>query len=108
MSESSHSRGELLSAIHSSPGMAYLNRSHQRSFSLNIFRLNSQELIEITRRIADPNEGIRLMAQDNREAGTQTHREVTRRVHNFVAAALTLVEHTRISMREHYSGTELF
>jgi len=67
--------------------------------------MNAQELIEITRRVNDPDEGIRLMAVANREAGSQTHREVTRRVHNFVAAALTLVEHTRIFMRENYSGT---
>jgi hypothetical protein len=67
--------------------------------------MNAQELIEITRRVSDPNEGLRLMSQANREAGKQTHREVTRRVHNFVAASLTLVEHTRIFMREHYGNT---
>jgi hypothetical protein len=41
--------------------------------------MNAQVLIEITRRVNDPDEGIRLMAVDNREAGQQTHREVTRR-----------------------------
>ena len=70
--------------------------------------MNAQELIEITRRVHDPDEGLRLMFLQNREAGQQTHREVTRRVHNFVAAALTLVEHTRIFMREHYSDTPVF
>ena len=70
--------------------------------------MNAQELIEITRRVNDPDEGLRLMYLKNRDAGRQTHREVTRRVHNFVAAALTLVEHTRIFMREHYSGVALF
>jgi hypothetical protein len=88
--------------------MEHINRSHHRTFSLNIFRMNAQELIEIARRVNDPDEGIRLMAQDNREASQQTHREVTRRVHNFVAASLTLVEHTRIFMREHYSNTPTF
>ncbi len=87
--------------------MEHLNRSHHRTFSLNIFRGNAQELIEITRRVNDPDEGLRLMAQDNREAGRQTHREVTRQVHNFVAAALTLVEHTRALIREHYSNTPI-
>jgi hypothetical protein len=100
--------GDLLNAIHSSRGMAHINRSHQRTFTLNIFRMNAQELIEITRRVNDPDEGLRLMSMDNREAGQQTHREVTRRVHNFVAAALTLVEHTRIFMREHYGDTPTF
>jgi hypothetical protein len=45
------------------------------------------------------------MARNNRAAGTQIHREVTRRVHNFVAASLMLVEHTRIFMREQYADT---
>jgi hypothetical protein len=88
--------------------MEHVNRSHQRTFTLNIFRMNAQELIEITRRVNDPDEGLRLMSQNNREVGQQTHREVTRRVHNFVAASLTLVEHTRIFMREHYSNTPIF
>ncbi len=69
--------------------------------------MNAQELIEIARRMNDPDEGIRLMSVANREAGSQTHREVTRRVHNFVAAALTLVEHTRIFMRKNYSDTPI-
>lgn len=105
MSEVPENRGDLLQAIHASRGMEHINRSHQRTFTLNIFRMNAQELIEITRRVNDPDEGIRLMAVANREAGSQTHREVTRRVHNFVAGALTLVEHTRIFMRENYGNT---
>lgn len=107
MSKAPENRGDLLNAIHASLGMGHVNRSHQRSFTLNIFRMNAQELIEITRRVNDPDEGIRLMAVANRDAGSQTHREVTRRVHNFVAAALTLIEHTRIFMREHYGDTPM-
>jgi len=67
--------------------------------------MNAQELIEITRRVSDSDEGLRLMSQNNREAGEQTHREVNRRVHNFVAASLTLIEHTRAFMREQYAGS---
>ena len=85
--------------------MAHINRTHYRTFSLNIFRMNAQELIEITRRVSDPDEGVRLMSQNNREAGQQIHREVNRRVHNFVAASLTLIAHTREFMREQYAGT---
>ena len=48
------------------------------------------------------------MAIDNREAGTQAHREVSRRIHNFVAAAKTLVDHTRVFMTENYQKTSLF
>jgi hypothetical protein len=108
MSDASKSRSEILDAIHSSRGMEHINRSRQRSFSLNIFRMNSQELIEITRRVNDPDEGLRLMYLHNREAGDQTHREFARRVHNFVAAALSLVDHTRNFIREHYSEAPVF
>lgn len=48
------------------------------------------------------------MSQDNREAGTQIHREITRRVHNFVAASITLVDHTRNFMKENYADTSFF
>ena len=95
-------------AIHSSRGMQHINRSYQRSFSINIFKINTQELIEITRRVNDPDEGLRFMSQDNREAGTQIHRETTRRIHNFVAASITLVDHTRNFMKENYANTPIF
>lgn len=108
MSEAAEPEGDLLGAINSSRGTEHINRSHHRTFSLNIFRMNAQELIEIARRVNDPDEGLRLMYLKNRDAGQQTHREVTRRVHNFVAAALTLVEHTRIFMREHYGNAAVF
>lgn len=97
----------VLEAIRSSQGMEHINRSHHRTFSLNIFRLNAQELIEITRRINDPDEVLRLLSPGNREASEQTHREVTRRVHNFVAASLTLVDHTRKFIRKHYGDTPI-
>jgi len=87
--------------------MAHINRTHLRSFSLNIFLMNSQELIEITQQVHDPDEGLRLMSEANREAGQQTHREINRRIHNFGVSALTLVEHTRIFMREHYADTAM-
>jgi hypothetical protein len=105
VSEVGKNRGDIFNAINSSRGMEHVNRSHHRTFSLNIFRMNAQELIEIANRVNDPDEGLRLMSQNNREAGQQIHREVTRRVHNFVAAALTLVEHTRVFMREQYGDT---
>jgi hypothetical protein len=94
----------LLRAIDQSLGAAHINRTHQRSFSLNVFLMNTQELIEITQQVHDPDEGLRLMSQDNRDAGQQTHREISRRIHNFAVSALTLVEHTRIFMRARYAS----
>lgn len=105
MSDRIDPRYALQKAILSSPGMAHVNRSHARSFSFNIFQMNAQELIEITRRVRDPVQGLELMSVKNREAGAQAHREISRRVHNFVAASMTLIGHTREFVRENYTNT---
>src|SRR5690349_3106692 len=108
MSSAGSNGNDPVSEIRSSPGMMHINRSHHRTFSLNIFRMNAQELIELSRRVSDPDEALRLWSVENREANLQTHREVTRLVHNFVAAALTLVDHTRVFMREYYRDKPVF
>lgn len=98
---------DLLRQITDSAGSAYLNRVHQRSFSLNVFQMNAVELVETAQRVKDPDQGMAFMMEKNHEAGLQAHRELNRHVHNFVASALTLVEHTRGFMRKHYAGTDL-
>lgn len=94
--------------LQNSPWVAHLNRTWQRSFSLNIFMMNAQELVQIIQQVHDINEGLRLLSHDNNEAGNQIHREVSRRIHNFAVSALTLVEHTRNFMRKHYKETTVF
>lgn len=98
---------DLFQQIRESDGSNYLDRTHQRSFSLNVFQMNAVELIEAVQRVKDPDQGVLLMMEKNREAGLQAHRELNRHVHNFVSSSLTLVEHTRVFMRKHYVGTEL-
>ncbi|MGC0807324.1 hypothetical protein WKH02_21490 [Pantoea agglomerans] len=99
---------EILEKIGESKGTNYLNRTHQRSFSYNIFQMNALELIEAAYRVKDPDQGFLLMMENNREAGLQAHRELNRHVHNFVSSSLTLVEHTRVFMRKHYVDTQLY
>lgn len=98
---------DLIQRITDSAGSGYLNRAHERSFSLNVFQMNAVDLMEAAHRVKDPGQGIALMMEKNGEAGRQAHREINRHVHNFVSSALTLVEHTRIFMRRHYAGTDL-
>ncbi|MGX7703289.1 hypothetical protein [Methylobacterium sp. Gmos1] len=98
---------EINKDIHASNGMKFINREHIRSFSVNIFRANADELIELVRHLSDPEHGMRLMAVANKEAGTQAHREVSRRIHNFVAAAKTLVDHTRVFIEANYDQTDI-
>lgn len=103
----SNNAADLLQQITGSAGTGYLNRAHQRSFSLNVFQMNAVELMEAAQRIKDPDQGVALMMEKNHEAGRQAHRELSRHVHNFVSSALTLVEHTRVFMRTHYAGTDI-
>lgn len=98
-------QAEFPHPIHDLPGAAFLNRARMRSFSLNIFRMNALELIEVAQKVKDPVQGFLMMTEANREAGLQAHRELNRRVHNFAASALTLVEHTRVFMRKHYADS---
>lgn len=100
-------RVELTEAINSSAGMAHINRVHHRTFSLNIFKMNAQELIHAVRHVRDPDYGLQLMAQNNKEAGNQAHREINRLVHNFVAASKSLIDHTRVFIDTHYAHTSL-
>ncbi|MDT8992655.1 hypothetical protein RQP54_17420 [Curvibacter sp. APW13] len=104
----SSTAADLFRQIRDSAGSGYLNRAHQRSFSLNVFQMNALELIEATQRVKDPDQGIVLMMEKNREAGRQAHRELNRHVHNFASSAMTLVEHTRVFMRKHYAETDLY
>lgn len=98
---------DLFQQIRESEGTGFLDRAHQRSFSLNIFKMNALELLWLSQRVRDPKQCIALMAEKNREAGIQAHRELNRHIHNFVSSSLTLVEHTRVFMRTHYAGTEI-
>ncbi len=90
--------------IQNCSGRKFINKLHSRSFSLNTFQINSLELLEATKKIRDPDLGLPLMSEGNREAGVQAHREINRYIHNFVASAKTLVDHTRVFMEEEYSG----
>ena len=94
-------------AVMESAGLAFMNRAHARSFSLNILQMNGLELLEALRRVQDPQTGMRLMGETHREAGTQAHRELSRHVHNFATSANSLVDHTRVFLNEYYQGSEV-
>lgn len=98
---------ELFQEIQGCRGTTFLNSLHMRSFSLNILQRNALELMEEAKKVQDPDFGIPLMATDNREAGNQAHRELSRHLHNFLSAAKTLVDHTRVFIDEYYSESDL-
>lgn len=97
----------LFKKIHESAGMTYLNRSKIRDFSTNIFWSNYIELKRACEIVENPEVGIKLFGGEQREASTQVHMEVMRLFHNFLAAAKSLVDHTRVFVDERYSGSPL-
>lgn len=87
--------------------MAFINHARVASFSLNIFIMNNQELQKGLAIVQTPEIGIKLMSEAHREAGDQVHREISRLMHNFLASAKTLVDHTRAFLHEHYENTPI-
>ncbi|WP_223546767.1 hypothetical protein [Pseudomonas sp. A-B-19] len=91
-----------LKKIHECKGMRFINDQRMRTFSLNILYMNATKLIEETVKLEDPDIGVSLMFEGNRDAGEQAHREINRHIHNFVTAAKTVVDHTRVLLEERY------
>jgi hypothetical protein len=96
---------QLFEELHSSAGMEYLNRRKRRDFTYNIFRGNYSELKKLCAVVEDPEIGIKLMSQSNQDQGNKAHMEVMRLFHNFLAAAKSLVDHTRVFVDHYYEGT---
>ncbi|MBR0748233.1 hypothetical protein JQ582_30305 [Bradyrhizobium japonicum] len=96
-----------LQKMMSSKGMDYINRAHYRSFSRDIFRGNTNQLLNLLASLTDPLEYSALLAAKDLEKSHEVMREVSRLFHNFLAAAMTLVDHTRVFVDEYYLGTQV-
>jgi len=91
----------------SSKGVEYLNHAYYRSFSLNIFAGNTESLLQALNKLGDPMEYAKSLSSGDSESRHQVLREVSRLFHNFLAGAMTLVDHTRVFVDEFYLGTEV-
>ena len=72
----------------------------------DIFIGNYADLERILIQAQDPQVWPHLWDEKHRYRLVKFNREVTRLLHNFVAAAKSLVEHTRNHMRAKYAGTD--
>lgn len=93
------------SDILSSKGMEYINRAHFRSHTLNIFKRNTDLLIEALTTLSDPERHIRDLNDENRGDRQQILKDAMWLAHNFLAGAMTLVDHTRVFVKDYYLGT---
>jgi len=72
----------------------------------DIFIGNYADLERILIQAQDPRVWPHMWDEKHRYRLVKFNREVTRLLHNFVAAAKSLVEHTRNHMRAKYAGTD--
>ena len=98
---------EVYESMKNSEGMKFIYRRKSYSFSYNIFEGNTEELENSLKVIESPKAHIRYTVETNRAGSTQTHREINRLFHNFLASAKTLVEHTRVLIKNHYQKTSI-
>jgi hypothetical protein len=95
----------LIHRIQASPGLAVVRRTRTRNFSLCMFTMNALELERVFHIIQT--KSLRLLSDDDKQEQNEVRREASRLLHNFLAAAKTLVDHTRVFIGAHYSGTSL-
>jgi hypothetical protein len=98
---------ELHIAMLDSTGMAIANRIESLSFSYRIFKGNLQELEKALTVIETPEIAFLLWAEKNADKLQQVHKEIIRYFHNYLAGAKSLVDHTRIFIKEYYRNSQI-
>src|SRR4030042_2250022 len=79
-------------------------RIDQFSLGLQIFRGNSQDLLKPLKNAQRTEVALSLGAVKNRLLLDAFLRDLARRIHNFVSAALSLVDHARRFVDKHYEA----
>ena len=90
----------LFDRIHSCPGAKYYQLLLSHDTSQAIFAGNYRELKNVLDVIHDPAKSLPLFSTENRNELHLVQTDIVRLFHNYVASALTLVEHTRNLMRD--------
>ena len=93
--------------LQNTEGWKLARKIERLGLSFYIFKANRDELFRSIAYFKNP-EAMHLWDVRNNAQMDRFLSEVTRQLHNFVAAAKTLVEHTRIIMRELYEDTEFW
>ncbi len=78
---------------------------HERSFSVELFRVNANQLHVFLESNLVPQELMK--GYEDLYSSHSVMREAARRFHNFLAAAMTLVDHTRVMIDGHYKNTPI-
>lgn len=95
MSEEGKKRLNLLDAIKHHPGKKIIDKLHGFNATNAVLWGNQRDLIALIEILENPNDPLIVMRSDNRHLLEEKFTEVYRLLHNFLAAAATLVDHTR-------------
>ena len=90
-----------------SEGHRVLVRSLSLRNSLDVFRGNHAELKGFLDHVASPEVMVHMWNQEHSYRADYALREAARLLHNYVAAAFSLVDSTRRFVEKHYAGTPL-
>ena len=96
-----------LDKLQNTEGWRISKRIEHLGISAYILKTNHDELVQRIEYFKRP-EAMLLWDVRNRDQMPDYLKEVTRLLHNFVASAKTLVDHTRIIAREMYENTDFW
>lgn len=99
---------DLQDELRRMPEWERLSEVRQFTLSLEIFQRNAQEFRALLEGATTPQAATVLWSLHNRPQLEQFQREVTRLLHNFVAAAFSLVDHARRFFGKHYKDAKSF
>ncbi|MDP9474180.1 MAG: hypothetical protein M3R38_00490 [Actinomycetota bacterium] len=97
----------LWEARDASEGHRVLSRRLSLSNGLDVFRGNHAELRRFLNHVAAPSVMAHMWNQAHPYRLDYAQREAARLLHNYVAAAFSLVDSTRVFVERHYAGTAL-
>jgi hypothetical protein len=101
------SEAEIYRRILDCAGTEYLNRCKGRAFTLHVFQANFSALQIAYTEFENPDKSMQFFHESPAGLGTAAHMELLRHLHNFLAAAKSLVDHTRVFIEDHYLGAAI-
>ncbi len=99
---------ELERQIEASEGWKIIGKIQLLSITFHVFTGNHAQLKRLLDAYNRPEVAIPISSVGNKDKLDAFLREVTRNLHNYLASAVTLVEHSRTFSRELYGGTEFW
>jgi hypothetical protein len=105
MSEEGRKRLAILDAIKIHPGKKIIDKLHGFNATNSVFWGNERELIALIEKLENPEDPLMVMRPEHRQLLEEKFTETYRLLHNFLAAAATLVDHTRRLMDQNGIST---